>query len=213
MTPLAEVGTIQLEFRYLSKHVNDPKYANQAEDVIRVLKAHSPANGLFPTLINPDTGAPANRLVSFGALGDSFYEYLLKVQRLLLSLSVLHSWPCVVFHVPWLCVTRVLVCPCVQAWIQGGKKEDLFLDMYDLAMDGLTSTLLQRSQPSNLLFIADADGQRLKLKMDHLACFAPGMLALGAFNACVPTAAAACVLLVTCCGVLLLLVLLLCVGQ
>jgi mannosyl-oligosaccharide alpha-1,2-mannosidase len=79
MTPLAELGTIQLEFRYLSEHVGDDKYAKISEDVIQTLHANSPENGLFPTLINPDTGRPNNRLVTFGALGDSFYEYLLKV--------------------------------------------------------------------------------------------------------------------------------------
>jgi hypothetical protein len=48
-------------------------------------------------------------------------------------------------------------------------------------MDSLISTLLHRSEPSKLAFIADIEGQRTKMKMDHLACFVPGMLALGAF--------------------------------
>ena len=51
----------------------------QANSIIQSLYEHSPVSGLFPTLINPDTAVPANKWITFGALGDSFYEYLLKV--------------------------------------------------------------------------------------------------------------------------------------
>ena len=43
--------------------------------------------------------------------------------------------------------------------------------------------LLKRSSPSGLAYVADWDGAATHDKMDHLVCFVPGMLALGAFTA------------------------------
>lgn len=143
---LAEVGTVQLEFRYLSKHTGRSQFGDAAVNAIKVLQKHQKPNGLYPIYISPQTGAPTNRQVTFGALGDSFYEYLLKT------------------------------------WLQGGKTEPMFREMYDKAMDGMTNILLKRSSPNKLLFVSDWDGTRNNLKMDHLVCFVPGMLALGAHS-------------------------------
>ena len=66
--------------------------------------------------------------------------------------------------------------------VQGGKTEDMFLDMYDRAMDGMAARLLKRAGPARQLMLSDWTGYRSKLKMDHLACFTPGMLALGALH-------------------------------
>lgn len=52
--------------------------------------------------------------------------------------------------------------------------------MYDEAVDGIRSQLLHRSFPSNLLYVAELEGSSLSPKMDHLVCFLPGVLALGA---------------------------------
>jgi len=38
-----------------------------------------PANGLFPIKVNIADGNVADSHITFGALGDSFYEYLLKL--------------------------------------------------------------------------------------------------------------------------------------
>lgn len=59
----------------------------------------------------------------------------------------------------------------------------MYRRMYDQAMDGMTRLLLKRSRPSNLAYVADWDGGNTQDKMDHLVCFVPGMLALGAFTA------------------------------
>ena len=53
-------------------------------------------------------------------------------------------------------------------------------EMYDEAVDGIRSQLLKRSHPSNLLYVAELEGNRVSPKMDHLVCFLPGVLALGA---------------------------------
>jgi len=52
--------------------------------------------------------------------------------------------------------------------------------MYDEAVDGIRSQLLKRSLPSNLLYVAELEGNYVSPKMDHLVCFLPGVLALGA---------------------------------
>ncbi len=55
-------------------------------------------------------------------------------------------------------------------------------EMFDAAMDGMIENLLLSSSPSGLAFVADYDGYRHNRKMDHLVCFLPGTLALGAYT-------------------------------
>jgi hypothetical protein len=54
--------------------------------------------------------------------------------------------------------------------------------MYIKAMDGLVSKLVQKEPQRGLTYLADMNNFALKLKMDHLACFLPGTLMLGAFH-------------------------------
>jgi len=77
---LSEVGTLHLEFAYLSNITGDPIYLNKVLQVRKVLDGLTKPNGLYPNYINPKTvtGRWGNQHVSVGALGDSFYEYLLK---------------------------------------------------------------------------------------------------------------------------------------
>lgn len=77
-----------------------------------------------------------------GALGDSFYEYLLK------------------------------------SYLQTGDVEAR--KMYDDAIEAFEQNGLIRYSKSGLLYFAEMRYDRLESKMDHLACFAGGMLALGA---------------------------------
>ncbi|KAI4380574.1 hypothetical protein MLD38_006751 [Melastoma candidum] len=166
---LAEIGTSQLEFTALSQRTNNPKYQRkvftsadpfkkqhlgstslvadccfQAENVIKVLNDNSPANGLLPLLIDPNTGRPSSSDISFGAMGDSYYEYLLK------------------------------------AWIQGNKTQAVkfYRGMWEKSMKGLWG-LVRKSSPSGYVYICDKRGDQLTRRMQELACFTPGMLALG----------------------------------
>lgn len=77
-----------------------------------------------------------------GALGDSFYEYLLK------------------------------------SYIQTGDQDAR--QMYDEAMDAFEKNGLIRYSKNGLLYFAEMRYDRLDSKMDHLACFVGGLLALGA---------------------------------
>ncbi|KAL4272356.1 hypothetical protein GQ457_13G018780 [Hibiscus cannabinus] len=141
---LADSGTEQLEFIALSQRTGDPKYQEKVEKVIVALNKTFPADGLLPIYINPNSGTGSSSTITFGAMGDSFYEYLLK------------------------------------AWIQGNKTSSLKLyrDMWETSMKGLQS-LIRRSTPSSFAYICEKNGDSLTNKMDELACFAPGMLALG----------------------------------
>ena len=62
--------------------------------------------------------------------------------------------------------------------------------MYVSAIDGMHEQLLQKGCPE-MWWVADLkDDGRLDHKMDHLACFLPGLLALGvAHRPDAPTAA------------------------
>ena len=148
---LAEFGSIQIEFRYLAKRTGRTEFAKKVENVYKVMHGVAPQNGLYPYYYNnnPRTGSQleaANKRLTFGAMADSFYEYMLKM------------------------------------WLQGGKTEPLYRDMYDQSMDGMHAELLQKSTPSGLTFIADKDNGKLDTKMDHLVCFMGGLLALGAYT-------------------------------
>jgi len=67
----------------------------------------------------------------------------------------------------------------LKLWIQGGQQETWLRDMYDRAVEGAIQLLLKASKPSGLAFLSDYNGGSNNLKMDHLVCFMPGILALG----------------------------------
>ncbi|XP_044496804.1 mannosyl-oligosaccharide 1,2-alpha-mannosidase MNS1-like [Mangifera indica] len=144
---LADSGTEQLEFIALSQRTGDLKYQQKVERVVEELNKTFPADGLLPIYINPQGGARSYSTITFGAMGDSFYEYLLKV------------------------------------WIQGNKTSAVrpYRDMWETSMKGLLS-LIRRTTPSSFAYICEKNGDSLTDKMDELACFAPGMLALGSFD-------------------------------
>ncbi|OXU26534.1 hypothetical protein TSAR_014740 [Trichomalopsis sarcophagae] len=75
---LAEIGTMHLEFTYLSDITGNPIYRAKVEHVRKTLKNLEKPKGLYPNYIHPKTGKWGRHHMSLGGLGDSFYEYLLK---------------------------------------------------------------------------------------------------------------------------------------
>lgn len=75
---LAELGTMHLEFSYLSDITGDPVFREKVDRVRQLLADLDKPRGLYPNYINPKTGRWGQHHMSMGALGDSFYEYLLK---------------------------------------------------------------------------------------------------------------------------------------
>ncbi|XVE71909.1 hypothetical protein DITRI_Ditri10aG0189000 [Diplodiscus trichospermus] len=75
---LADSGTEQLEFIALSQRIKDAKYQQKVENGIKSVHKIFPSDGLLPIYINPHSGTTSHSTITFGAMGDSFYEYLLK---------------------------------------------------------------------------------------------------------------------------------------
>ncbi|XP_028274112.1 endoplasmic reticulum mannosyl-oligosaccharide 1,2-alpha-mannosidase [Parambassis ranga] len=145
---LAEVTSIQLEFRELSRLTQDPQYQDVANEVMKLVhKLPGKHDGLVPMFINTNSGQFTHKGVfTLGARADSYYEYLLK------------------------------------QWIQGGKTEDDLLEDYLQAIEGVKKHLVRQTGPGRLTFVGELSHNRFNPKMDHLVCFLPGTLALGAQN-------------------------------
>lgn len=67
-----------MEFSYLSDVTGNPVYRERVMNIRQLLKDIPKPNGLYPNYLNPKTGKWGQQHISLGALGDSFYEYLLK---------------------------------------------------------------------------------------------------------------------------------------
>ncbi|XP_043218312.1 mannosyl-oligosaccharide 1,2-alpha-mannosidase IA-like [Amphibalanus amphitrite] len=75
---LSEFGTLHMEFSYLSDVTGQPVFREKVRRVRDQLARMDTPGGLFPNYLHPVTGDWGQHHTSVGALGDSFYEYLLK---------------------------------------------------------------------------------------------------------------------------------------
>ncbi|KAI1311608.1 mannosyl-oligosaccharide alpha-1,2-mannosidase [Mortierella claussenii] len=69
----------------------------------------------------------------------------------------------------------------IKQYLQTGKQEKVYKDMYDNAIGGVKKHLLGRTIPHNLLFVGEIskyEPSNLSPKMDHLVCFLGGTMAL-----------------------------------
>ncbi|GAA5950758.1 hypothetical protein JCM8115_004964 [Rhodotorula mucilaginosa] len=78
MTSVAEAGTLQLEFKYLSHLTGNRVYRDKVEKVMEVIRAQPSKDGLVPIFMTPDTGSFVLSDIRLGSRGDSYYEYLSK---------------------------------------------------------------------------------------------------------------------------------------
>eukprot|EP00930_Biecheleria_cincta_P024572 TRINITY_DN17578_c0_g1_i1.p1 TRINITY_DN17578_c0_g1~~TRINITY_DN17578_c0_g1_i1.p1 ORF type:complete len:792 (+),score=146.91 TRINITY_DN17578_c0_g1_i1:186-2561(+) len=151
-TILAEAGSLQLEFRYLSAVSGDMRFSKAAEVCSEAIRATG-ASGILPVHLSPPEGGPPkimNDNRAMGALADSYYEYLLK---------------------QWL-----------QSPEETQFKDEWMAVMDDLPSLVHPDPRKESSEGSKLqLTEMDFQGGRI-WKMDHLSCFVPGMAALGLMN-------------------------------
>ena len=75
---LSEFGTLHMEFAYLSDITGNPMYKQKVEKIREVLVSVERPQKLYPNYLHPETGKWGQEHTSLGALGDSFYEYLIK---------------------------------------------------------------------------------------------------------------------------------------
>lgn len=151
---LSEFGSIHLEFIYLSHVTGDPKYREKALKIREAIKRAVPrSDGLYNNYINTDTGQWLARPthISMGALGDSFYEYLIK------------------------------------AYVQSDGQDTEAHQMYLDAIKAYENKLIFTSTQSRLIYFAELKDTSINHKMDSLACFSGGMLAMGAKESKEPT--------------------------
>ena len=147
---LAEAGSLQMEFSYLSIITNNSVYADTAnrffETVFDMQESTGiePIKDLVPLHFNSFSGDFTDELISFGGQGDSYYEYLLKL------------------------------------WILDGKRDPWLRKMYDRSVAAMKRHLIFYTRNEGVMYLANSDHGEAGHTMEHLTCFVPGMLALGA---------------------------------
>ncbi|KAI0904382.1 glycoside hydrolase family 47 protein [Ustulina deusta] len=140
----AEVGTLQLEMKYLSYLTGNDTYWRKAERVMKVLGNNHATDGLVPIFVHPESGRFTSKEIRLGSRGDSYY---------------------------------------VKQFLQTSGQEPVYLEMWEEAFEGIQKHLITTTKHSGLKFVAELPqgiGGPLSPKMDHLVCFLPGLIALGA---------------------------------
>jgi len=86
---LSEVGSFHLEYYDLAFATGDKFWYDRAMGIRQIIKTLRSTDGLYPNhMSKPERSGingtwrvyPTTNQMSFGAQGDSFYEYLLKVR-------------------------------------------------------------------------------------------------------------------------------------
>lgn len=146
---VSEVGTLQLEWRYLSHVTNNPKYAEYVDSITNTLsKVHFPneTQGLFTRFIDPANGNLVDKYVTLGARVDSVYEYFLKAF--------------------------------LQSDSTDALNRELYELFIERIIDSLVVGGNNTNSEGSVYFQEIINGNPSP-KMDHLVCFMGGLLALG----------------------------------
>ena len=143
---LAEVGSLQLEFRYLSHLTNNTTLKRLAIArpcwVYKQLFDQVRLHGVLTTRIDNYGGAVERSGRGVGAGADSFYEYILKTH------------------------------------LQDGRRFPCTYNLFRRARDEIRQRYMRSWDERTSYLIKVSPRNRVGHVMDHLDCFAPGMLAL-----------------------------------
>ncbi|KAL1410960.1 hypothetical protein Q8F55_001903 [Vanrija albida] len=149
----AEVGSMSLEMTRLSQITGNRTYFDLVQRVTDFLDEHvTPRvkhHPLIPMHFVPDAKTPIEGSYSFGAMTDSYFEYLIKQYKL----------------------------------IGGGRLGHQYKRLYQDSIDTARRILftdIDILDTHDLFTIGKLEGGRLKRETEHLACFAGGMLGMGA---------------------------------
>ena len=160
----AEATTLQLEMKYLSNITRNDIYWRKAEKVMEVIDGIGAPEGLVPIFISPQSGRFTSREIRLGSRGDSYYgdvpPYVLCVFSKLMIAEYL-----------------------IKQYLQ--TSEPIYLEMWEEAIEGIQKHLIIPTQHAKLRIVAELPngvGGALSPKMDHLVCFLPGSITLGATN-------------------------------
>jgi hypothetical protein len=180
---LAEVGSVQLELGRLAAVLRaargavPPRLEAASRSISHVLRERS-SNGLYPR------GLAGSESYAINGGADSFYEYLLKVAAPLSPTSTQpHPEPPPPPSRPPSALTLHPHPP--KLWLIGGRKEASLWRAYTAAVKGIDEGLVHHIRPTArqgqgpTVFVGELQGASEVNVMEHLACFAPGMIALG----------------------------------
>ncbi|KAL0570546.1 hypothetical protein V5O48_011413 [Marasmius crinis-equi] len=150
----AEALSNQLEFKYLAHLTGKKEYFEKSEAVMEVMYTSNITDGFFPTQWDTQTGLPRNSQFSVGAFADSAHEYLLK------------------------------------QWLLTSGSEPKIRDLYIQASTSIINNLLFVPPNRDILYVTDTTFSSSTSRsayphspshtFEHLSCFLPGLLALGA---------------------------------
>ncbi|CAE7444449.1 MNS1 [Symbiodinium necroappetens] len=149
---LSEAGSVQVEFRSLAARTGDSRFKGAADQAFQAIQSTG-MHGILPVFLSPPSMMPVQAVASkfaFGALADSYYEYLLKqwlqspseMRFKEIFLEVMDALPSIVRPLP--------------ASVKSAEAGTTRFKLIEIAADG------------NVVW-----------KMDHLSCFAPALIALG----------------------------------
>lgn len=147
---VSEVASLQLEFKDLARLTGDVRFSNVVSNISQVLHRNLDADGLVPIYVDTNTGRFTNHLITLGARGDSYYEYLLK---------------------QWIQNGA--------KENKSTDDEFYLLEDWLASVRGIKEKLVRKTKPNNLTFVGEMHSGTFSAKMDHLVCFLPGNLALG----------------------------------
>lgn len=164
--PMADLGSLYLEFGRLSQITGEPKYYEAVERLAHVFSDNQPYStipGLWPETINARVGPNDTAFVgrsfrySIGAESDSSYEYLLKAHMLFGSITSIYSdmWQAAAHSIRSTLLFRAMLPP---STTQHAHRGTLF--------SGIASR-----PPSE-------EDITVEPRTHHLSCFAGGLFAL-----------------------------------
>lgn len=149
---LAEFGSVQLEFKQLGHHLNNRTYFEKADRVMDVVRA-IPREQYMRDGVDTFPLLPVYLQVDSGQFPSGH-----------ISIGAMGD-----------SYSEYLL----KQWLQSERKDARYRDMYDQFVDRLESLLITTTVPSGFTIVGEHHG-RLVPTMDHLVCFLPGTLALGA---------------------------------
>ena len=159
----AEAASLQLEFKYLALLMGEKTYWEKSEKVIQVIDDNGMEDGLLPIYIYADKGTFRGENIRLGSRGDSYYG--LFVDLIMIS------------------ITNTVLEYLIKQYFQTSQEEPVYLELWNQALAGVRKHLITYTKHSHFTVLGERpDGldKNISPKMDHLVCFMPGTIALGA---------------------------------
>jgi hypothetical protein len=189
---VAEVATLQLEFRALSRHTGNPVYEAVAQRVMDHLRrmSHLPPPSSPSPPPSPPSRSPGEAAAAAAAAAAKPAEeksaWPEDLPRGLYPMFISpESGEFTSQEVTLGARADSLYEYLLKQWLLSSKTDQRMRDMYETSVAAIRSHLVRSggaARCGNCTYLAawNHRTRQYKEQMDHLACFAPGMLALGA---------------------------------